>query len=437
MNAQTINNKISRARAVTIASIGGGLEMYDFSIYIFFAPIIAELFFPHTSYFASLLLTLAIFAVGYFSRPLGAIIFGHYGDRIGRKTGLVVTIVLMAVSTALIGLLPTYATIGILAPLFLVILRFLQGVAVGGDLPGAVTFVAEYADNKNRGFACSLIYFSVNIGLLMASVMGGLLTYLLSHEQLLGWGWRLAFLLGIVLGIVGFYLRKKIADTPYFQQLAEQQAQVKIPSLQLLKENTTQILQGIGLVWLLAVAIAQLFLYMPTYLHTMAHLELTTALLINSANILLFSLCIPLIGYLSDKIGRKPIILLTAFLFIVFSYPLYTLLNHTSLTEKILALNCFALLAAGIVSTVPSTLAELFPTHTRYSGVGIAYNISFAIFAGLAPVIATFLIEQLHQPQAPSYNLIAGALVAFVACITLIETSKKPLQETLQNKFVL
>lgn len=425
-----VADKFSKVRAITIASIGSGLEVYDFSIYIFLAPIIAELFFPQTNYFASLLLTFTIFAVGYFSRPLGAVLFGHYGDKTGRKAGLVVTIVLMAISTALIGLLPTFKTIGILAPLLLVALRFLQGVAVGGDLPGAITFTAEYVSSKNRGFACSLIFLSVNTGLLLASAMGGLLAYLLSHEQLLGWGWRLAFLLGIILGVVGFYLRKKIADTPYFQQLAELQAQVKLPLLQLLKENIKQVLQGIGLVWLLAIVIAQLFLYMPTYLNTITHLNLQTALLINSANILVFSLCIPLVGYLSDRIGRKPIIVITAFLFITLSYPLYISLNHAGLAEKIAALNYFAFLAAGIVGTVPSTLAELFPTQTRYSGVGIAYNISFAIFAGLTPVIATFLIEQLQQAQAPSYNLMAGALAAFIVGIMLTETSKKPLKET-------
>ena len=406
-------------RTVAVASIGGGLELYDFSIYVFFAPILAGLFFPQGNSSTAMLETFAIFAVGYFSRPLGGILFGHYGDKIGRRKGLIYTILLMALSTACIGLLPTYHSIGILAPLLLVMLRFLQGIAVGGDLPGAVTFVAEYASDHRRGLLCGFIYCGVNVGLLLASGIGALLTGLLTHEQLIAWGWRLGFILGIAVGAVGFYLRSKLADTPYFNRLEQKKSLLKVPLLQLFGESTKPVLQGIGLVWLFAAIIAQLFLYMPTYLNTVSQLKLTTALIMNSINILLFSICIPLVGHISDKVGRKPIIVGVALLFIVISYPLYTMINMPSLIWQMIALNCFGLLAAGIVGVMPATLAELFPTNVRYSGIGVSYNIGFAIFASITPMVATVLLYHLHAVQVPSYNLIVSAIVALLAAMTL------------------
>jgi len=414
-------------RAVTVASIGGGLELYDFTIYVFFAPILAGLFFPHGNSSTALIETFAIFAVGYFSRPLGGILFGHYGDKMGRRKGLIYTIVLMALSTAFIGLLPTYHSIGILAPLLLVILRFLQGIAVGGDLPGAVTFVAEYASDHKRGLLCGFIYCGVNVGLLLASGIGALLTLLLTHEQLIAWGWRLGFILGIAVGAVGFYLRSKLTDTPYFNRLAQEKSRIKIPLFQLFHESAKPVLQGIGLVWLFAVIIAQLFLYMPTYLSTVSQLKLTTALMMNSINILLFSICIPWVGYISDKVGRKPIIVGVALLFIVTSYPLYTVINMPSFILQMIALNCFGLLAAGIVGVMPATLAELFPTNVRYSGIGVSYNIGFAIFASLTPMVATVLLYHLQDVQAPSYNLILSAVVALFAAITIKDMSRQSL----------
>lgn len=422
-----MNSKFDRMKAILVSSIGGGLEIYDFTIYVFFAPILAVLFFPPENNLVSLLNTFTIFAVGYFSRPLGAIIFGHYGDKFGRKKGMLISIAIMATSTVLIGLLPTYATIGIAAPILLVILRFFQGFAVGGDLPGAITFVAEYVDDRRRGLACSLVYCAVNLGILLASAMGALLTSLLPHEYLISWGWRVAFILGLMIGVVGLYLRSKIAETPYFNRLEQTQDILRTPLVHLFRIHTREVLQGIGLVWLFAVIIAQIFLYMPTYLHTTSHLKLNSALIVNSLNVLVFSLCIPFLGHLSDKIGRKPIILITALLFVILTYPLYTLLNNDHFSIQMIALISFAILSSGIVGTVPSALAEMFSTHVRYSGVAVSYNIGFAIFAGLTPVIATYLLYKVQFSQAPSFNLIFSAVIAFIAALIMKERSRKSL----------
>ena len=422
-----------RTKAVLISSIGGGLEIYDFTIYVFFAPILGALFFPSNNNLVTLLNTFAVFAVGYFARPLGAILFGHFGDKLGRKKGMLFSIAVMAISTMGIGLLPSYASIGIMAPILLVILRFLQGFAVGGDLPGAITFVAEYADTEKRGLYCSFVYCAVNTGLLLASLVGALLTLLLSHEHLISWGWRIAFLLGLVIGIIGFYLRSKVSETPYFNRLEQTKDIVKIPFFHLFRSHLKQLIQSIGLVWIFAVIISQIFLYMPTYLNTVNHIKLSTALIINSFNILIFSLCIPIIGYLSDKVGRKPIILTTSFLFITFTYPLYTLLVNPNSIIEAAALFCFAVLSAGIVGVVPVTLAEMFSTQVRYSGVAISYNIGFAIFAGLTPIIATYLLYKFHLPQAPSFNLILSAVIALIVSLVIKEGSHKSLSFSNKN----
>ncbi len=416
------------SKAVLVSSLGGGLEMYDFTIYIFFTPILATLFFPKQNHSISLLITFAVFAVGYFSRPLGSMIFGHYGDQFGRKKGMLISIAIMAISTTFMGLLPTYATLGIAAPVLLIILRFLQGLAVGGDLPGALTFVAEHADQHQRGLACSLVFCAINIGILLASAVSALLAGLLSYEHLQAWGWRIAFFLGLAIAMIGFYLRYQITETPYFTEIARMQKINKNPLRHLFKIHTQEILKGIGLVWLFSAIIAQIFLYMPTYLTLISHLKLNKALIINSANTLLFSLLIPIIGYLSDKIGRRFIILASALLMIFLSYPLYSLLNYDHLAVKIIALICFSILSAGIVGAVPSLLSEMFLTHVRYSGVAISYNISFAIIAGLTPTIVTYLLYNFHRPEVPCLNLILAAVITFIAAFTVKDLHQQPLK---------
>lgn len=411
-------------KAILIASIGGGLEIYDFTIYVFFAPILGSLFFPSTNHFITLLNTFGVFAIGYFARPLGAIIFGHFGDKLGRKRGMLFSIVFMAVSTMGIGLLPTHSSIGILAPILLVFFRFIQGFAVGGDLPGALTFVSEFAGVYRRGLFCSFVYCAVNLGLLLATLVSALLTSLLSHEHLVLWGWRVAFLLGLVIALVGFYLRTKIPETPQFEQLKENQEIINNPLFNLLQMHLKPFIQSIGLVWLAAVIISQLFLFMPTYLNVVHHMSLAKALNINSCNVLIFSVCILIVGYISDKIGRRRIIFFTSLLFIIFTFPLYLLLVNPNFMIESLALICFAVFSAGIIGTVPATLTEMFSTEIRYSGVAISYNIGYALFAGFTPVIATYLLYKLPFQEAPCLNLILSAIVALIVSIWIKENER-------------
>lgn len=407
-----------------ISSIGGGLEIYDFTIYVFFAPIIAKLFFPLENNLVPLLNTFAVFAIGYLARPIGAFFFGHFGDRLGRKKGMLLAISLMAIATGGIGCLPGYSSIGIAAPIILIILRFMQGIAVGGDLPGALTFVSEYTTSSNRGLYCGLLFCAVNLGIVLASAVGAILTQLLSQDQLISWGWRMGFLLGIGIGVLGFYLRAKVEETPGFKLLQEQNAIVKHPLQHLAKAHWQHTIIGIGLFWFFAVVISQVFLYMPTFLNTAAHLPLSQALFFNVFSLLIFSLLIPIAGWISDKVGRRIIVIVTATLFLALSYPLYSLLLNPNQIIVGIGLLCFAILSAGIIGTAPAILTELFPTHVRYSGVAVSYNIAHAIFAGLTPMIATFLLYKFPFGQAVSFNLILSAIVGLLVTLLMKPTIK-------------
>ncbi len=421
--------KTSKAliRIVAVTCIGGGLEMYDFMIYAFFAPILAALFFPNTNHLVSLIEVFSVFAAGYLARPLGAIFFGHYGDKKGRKKGLLLTIIIMAIATGLMGLLPTYAMVGIWAPIGLVFLRCLQGFAVGGDLPGAITFINEHAPNQKRGFLCSLVMCGVNLGLLLASFIS-VLTSLLSHAELISWGWRLGFILGMGIAFLGYYLRRKISDTPYFLQLAaDPSQQVKAPVAFLFKHYSWKILQGFAMVWLFSITIG-LFIYLPSYLQTILHFTSKFALPLSSVSILLFALSIPLWGLLSDNIGHKTLHIVIAILFIILAYPLYKLIASNDLTLQITALFMLSILSGALPGNATTLLAELFVTKIRYSGVGVAYNLN-VILGGFTPLIATYLIYHFHLVEAPSFYLILGALISLLAGLTVQDKTQQALPD--------
>jgi len=417
-----------KIKALLLSSLGAGLEVYDFTIYVFLAPVLATLFFPAHNESISLLNSFAVFAIGYFSRPLGAMIFGHFGDKHGRKTGMLISIAIMGISTLSIGCLPTYSEVGIFAPILLILCRFLQGFALGGDLPGAITFMAEYSGENQRGLFCSLIFCAVNLGLLIASMMSASLSVMLSHEALVSWGWRIPFLFGMVIAVVGYYLRTQIEETPYFLKLTAAQHIIKIPLKELFQFEKKEVFMGIGLVWTYAVINAQIYLHMPTFLHTVNGLSLTKALIINSINILFFCLCIPLMGLLTDKIGRRTVLKTAATFFILGSFPVYFLVISSHPLFILLGLMIFSIFSAGVIGALPAALSELFSTHVRYSGIAIAYNIGFAIFAGLTPLLLTFLLYQFHNPKVVSLNLLVGGFITLIVTFFMPKTRELSLK---------
>lgn len=404
------------------SSLGGGLELYDFVIYIFFAPIISRLFFPTANHVVAMLSTFSVFAAGYLVRPLGGIIFGYYGDRYGRKKGLITTLTLMGVCTILIGCLPTYSSIGILAPILLTVLRVLQGIAVGGDLPGAMTFVGEMSPIKSRGLNTAWIYFGVNCGNLLASAVASMIVFLFPiHHYLYDWGWRCGFYFGAIILVLGIYFRSTIDESVLFLILKQRQLLLTNPLAKTFnKKNIMLVITGIGFVWLWAAVIAQIFLYMPTFLRLYTGLKLQDALFYNTLNLIIFTALIPLFGFLSDKVGRHRLGVLTSIAWILFIFPAYFLVIHHF---YFIGLFIMAILSAAFVGLCPAILVELFPTNIRYTGIGISYNVGFAIFGGLTPLGLSYLLNKTHAVNLISLNIVLAAIIALVSFTALVSLS--------------
>jgi len=414
-------------KIIGLSCLGGALEFYDFIIFIFFAKTISALYFPSTNQFASLMATFAVFAIGYLARPIGAIFFGHRGDTKGRKSTFALTVSLMAFPTVLIGLLPTYHQIGITASLLLVALRIMQGISVGGEIPGAAVFTAESVNVGQRGISCGFIFMGITSGALLGSIVSSLVVHSLTPDQVLNWGWRIPFILGGLLGFVSAYLRKNMSESPIFEQQQARAHSQKLPIIEVLKDYPRQILQGVAIIGLCSASSTLFLLYMPTYLTTFFHYPLKTVMTLNTINFAAFALAIPFMGYLSDKKGRKPIFRLGAVGLILLTYPVFSLFASHELIVLYTTTILLGLVCGLLFGTAPSMLIELFPTKIRYSGFAISYNLAFGIFAGLTPLIATGLIHLSGSNLAPAYFLIIFGLITLGITLSMPETFMKEL----------
>lgn len=418
---------INRKTLIVPGIVGNVLEWYDFSLYGYFAPLIAQLFFPTHSKTLSLIATFGIFAVGFLMRPLGAVVFGHFGDRYGRKKTLAFAVILMAVPTVLIGLLPTYAVAGIWAGILLTICRLLQGLAVGGEFSGSIVYIIEHAPANYRGFYGSLAMFSAFAGLLLGSAVGALVSGITAGTEFAAYAWRIPFLFGIVLGFVGLYLRLGMPETPNFNALLTSGRTLKNPLMTALKQHPALMLKATGLVFLPAMGFYLLFVYLSSYFTLYLKLPLHTALIINSVNMAVITLAIPFAGYLSDKVGRKPVLFTGALAMFLFAYPLFLLLGQATIVTTIIAQAIFALIASFCYAAIPATLVEMFATDIRYSAMSLPYNLANTIFGGTAPLMATFLITMTGTILAPSFYLIFAAVVMMVLVLLTKETYRQPL----------
>lgn len=421
------NSQQSLAKLIVPGIIGNVLEWYDFSLYGYFAPVIAKLFFPTHDKFLSLLATFGVFAIGFLMRPLGAIIFGYYGDRVGRKKTLATAVILMAIPTTLIGFLPTYAQIGVFAGVLLTGCRLLQGLAVGGEFFGSIVYITEHAPDHQRGMYGSWAMFSAFAGLLLGSGVGALIGALLTNEALITWGWRIPFMTGFILGVVGLYLRLRMPETPNFLALVKQQKIVVNPLRQAFKSARLTMFVAMGLVFLPAMGFYLLFVYLSSYMSTFLKIPLQTALTINTISMVVIIVIIPFIGLLSDKIGRKPVLMLGALGYIFFSYPLFLLLQQATFMSVLLAQSCFAILVCFAYAAIPATLVELVATNIRYTAMSFPYNLANAVFGGTAPLVATYLIDLTGNPLSPSYYLIFAGIVMFLFVLALRESHRQAL----------
>jgi len=404
--------------------VGNVLEWYDFALYGYFAPVIAALFFPRENELASLISTFGVFAVGFFARPVGAVLFGHLGDTVGRKSALIWSVILMAVPTCLVGLLPTHAEIGVAAPALLIVLRLLQGLSVGGEFTGSMTFVIEHARPEERGYAGSWSEFSAQIGILLGSGVGALLTSTLSHDALYAWGWRIPFVLGILVGAVGFYLRTGIEESPEFERIKGAGVVSRFPLREVLTHRRAELVRAIGIIWLYAVSFYLAFVYLITYLSTVLRVPLGSAMISNTIGLAAFTCLVPVMGALSDRVGRKLPMVAGAIGLALLAYPLFVLLGLQTLAYILAAQLLFALLVAAYVGPMCALVVELFPPDGRYTGISLAYNVALALFGGTAPLVATYLIERTESIIAPSFYLTACAVISLTVLLVTVRSSQ-------------
>src|SRR4051812_10870177 len=411
-------------QAVSAAVIGNVLEWYDFSVYAFVAVILSRKFFPPGDEVTALLSTFLAYGLGFLARPLGGIVIGRIGDTHGRKTALLITIGMMAIGTVLVGILPTYAAIGIAAPLLLVAARLMQGFSAGGEWGGSTAYIVEWAPAGKRGLYGSFQQLSVVAGLLLGSAVAAIFNSVFTPEQMDAWGWRVPFLLGGILGPVGLWMRRTIDETPAYRKA------VATPVPAAAGEATPLVMAarafGFTIVW--TVCFYVLLSYMPTYTQKYLKISASAALWANTIGLLVLMIFIPLMGALSDRIGRKPLLLACCIAFVVVPYPLFSfLVSGASYTQLILVQIVFALLISTFSGAGPAAIAEIFPTRTRSTWMTTGYALAVAIFGGFAPLISVYLIERFASPLAHVFYLIAAAIVSTIVIATLRETAHEEL----------
>lgn len=419
----------SDIRRVVIASfIGTTIEWYDFFLYGTAAALVFnKLFFPSLELQQGTMAAFATYAVGFFARPIGGIVFGHFGDKIGRKSMLVTTLMLMGVATILIGLLPTYEQIGIWAPLLLVTLRFVQGFGVGGEWGGAVLMAVEHGSEGRRGFYASWVQAGVPVGLLLANAVF-MMASSMEEKAFLAWGWRIPFLLGVVLLGVGMFIRLKIIESPVFTQAKTQDAGPKVPILAVLRDHPRNVLLAMGArfaenaffyiftVLVLSYGSQQLGLPKPTLLN---------AVLVGSAVQLVV---IPWFGALSDRLGRRPVYLGGALFLMLFAFPFFWMIETKQVSLVILAVVIGLIGHSAMYGPQAAFFSELFGTRVRYSGASLGYQLASPLAGGLAPLIATALLDQFSgQPWPVAVYLIVMAVITLVSVWLAEETNKKAL----------
>jgi MHS family proline/betaine transporter-like MFS transporter len=417
----------SYRRAITAGVIGNVLEWYDFGVYGYLVPTISALFFPNGDPTVSLLLTFAVFGVGFVMRPIGSIVFGIYGDRFGRRRALSAVIFVMALSTFAIGLLPTYAQVGIAAPILLVVVRLFQGLSTGGEFGGSSAYIVEYAPQHRRGFFGSFQLVGVASGFLLGSLTAALLNSVLSADDRLAWGWRLPFLFGITVGLVGAYLRWRLDDTPIYAEIEEQGAVATRPLADALLRHPRQTLLAFASTLYNTVAYYIALIYMASYMTTVGKLPQSTVLWITTGCLAVMIALLPGLGRLSDRIGRRPLMLGSCLAFVVLGVPFFMMASSGNLALTIFAQLLMMVLYAPYAATCASFLTEITPNRVRYTSMSVGYNIAVAIFGGFAPFIATWLVRETGSPYAPAAYLIASAVITGIVVLRTRETAFTPL----------
>lgn len=415
-------------RAVAGGAIGNALEWFDFGVYGYFAVIIGQEFFAGSGdKMTALLQSFAVFAVAFVARPFGSFVFGPLGDKIGRKRVMVITIMLMTVSTALVGVLPTYGMVGIWSTIGLIVLRLIQGFSTGGEYGSVATYICESAPDDRRGFWGSFLEVGTMVGYILAAVLALVLSAVLGHDAWHTWGWRVPFLCAIPLGLLGLWMRSNLEDSPAFNELKESGESEKTPLRTTFKSAWRTMLLCVGLVIMLNVAYYMVLKYMPSYLTTRLGMSEFEADLLSLGILIFILILLPFLGWLSDKIGRKPMWFAASAGFIGLDYLAFWLMHQGGSWLPFLGLAILAFFTAIVGSVVASTLPALFRTNVRNGGFSIAYNVSTAAFGGTAPFIITWLISVFDYDYIPAFYMMAAGTVALIAAFQIRETAGAPL----------
>ncbi len=445
----TVTDERVVKRAVKAAALGNAMEWFDFGIYSYLAVTIGKVFFPGGSDTTSLLSSFATFAVAFLVRPLGGAYFGPLGDRIGRKKVLALTMIMMALGTLCIGLIPSYAAIGFWSPVLLILFRLVQGFSTGGEYGGASTFIAEYAPDKKRGFFGSFLEMGTLIGYTGAAGIVLLLNTTLGDEAMVSWGWRLPFLIAGPLGLVGLYLRVKLDETPAFQKfeaarthgggnsaveteaefshLSENAPKKKIGEI--FSQQWPTLILCIALVGAYNITDYMLLSYMPTYLTDTLHYEESHGLLILLGTMAVLMCLISTVGKLNDRYGRKPLLMTGMLGFFVLAIPAFLLVKQGSIPAVCTGMILLGLSLVCLLGTMSAALPALFPTNVRYGSLSIGYNLAVSLFGGTTPLVITALMDVFDKNvMVPAYYTMGAALVGVIAVACMKETAQQPLE---------
>ena len=411
-------------RNIVAGTVGNVLEWYDFAVYGYLAPIIGALFFPAGDPMASLLAAFGVFAIGFAARPLGGLVFGHIGDKLGRKPPLLYSVFMMGGATLAIGLLPVHAQIGAVAAILLVMMRIAQGLSVGGEYTGSVILLAEHAPPERRGYYAVWPEFGCIIGFLLGSGIAALTTGVLGHERMVAWGWRIPFLLGAVIAVWGIACRRHITESPVVTRAN------RPPDGSALVAVVAQwrpIVRLVCLMLMFCITFYMMFVYAASYLVDRMHVSTARALDINTVSLVIMLALIVPSAMLSDRVGRKPMLYAITIGMFVLAWPLWWLMHQATLAAILAGQAGFAVLLGLTAGVAPVAMSEMLPANVRCMAVGVGYNLTMALFGGTAPLIATYLVARTADDFMPAYYMMAVAAVSFIAVLGLPETAGKQL----------
>ncbi|MBO0366828.1 MFS transporter [Pseudomonas shirazensis] len=405
-------------KTLSLSALGGALEFYDFIIFVFFATVVGKLFFPpDMPEWLRLMQTFGIFAAGYLARPLGGIIMAHFGDLLGRKKMFTLSIFMMALPTLIMGLLPTYAQIGLWAPILLLLMRVIQGAAIGGEVPGAWVFVSEHVPARHTGYACGTLTAGLTAGILLGSLVATLINTVYTPVEVADYAWRIPFLVGGVFGLFSVYLRRWLHETPVFAEMQQRKALAEeLPLRAVLRDHRGAIVLSMLLTWLLSAGIVVIILMTPALLQTLYQVSALDSLKANSVAIVLLSLGCIAAGSLADRFGAGRVLVIGSLALLASSWTFYhSLPNHPELLFPLYAVTG---LCVGVIGAVPYVMVKAFPAAVRFSGLSFSYNVAYAIFGGLTPMAVTGLLK--ISPMAPAYYVAVLCTVGLLVGLYLL-----------------